>query len=74
MPEILAEPAMWEAIAGALIAGLVRGFSGFGAGLIYIPVAAAAFDPRMAAGTLFVIDTIIIIPLVIRVADLVAWN
>lgn len=74
MPEILAEPAMWIVAAGALIAGLVRGFAGFGAGMIFIPVTAAAFDPRIAAGTLFIIDTIIIVPLVIRAANHVAWR
>ena len=74
MPEILAEPAMWVVIGGALIAGLVRGFAGFGAGMIFIPVAAAAFDPRVAAGTLFIVDTIIIIPLVIRAASHVEWR
>ncbi len=65
---------MWVVVGGALIAGLVRGFAGFGAGMIYIPVAAAAFDPRIAAATLFVFDTIIIIPLVIRAAGQVAWR
>ncbi|HSG96045.1 MAG TPA: sulfite exporter TauE/SafE family protein [Afifellaceae bacterium] len=74
MPEILSEPAMWVLVVGALIAGLVRGFAGFGAGMIYIPVAAAAFDPRVAAGSLFIIDTIIIIPLVVRAAAHVAWR
>ena len=74
MAQILAEPAMWVAIAAALLAGLVRGFSGFGAGLIYIPLAAAVFNPRVAAGTLFVFDTIIIIPLVIRALAHVAWR
>jgi uncharacterized membrane protein YfcA len=74
MPEFLSEPAMLVAIGGALIAGLVRGFAGFGAGMVYIPVAAAAFDPRIAAATLFVFDTIIIIPLVIRAASYVAWR
>ena len=74
MPEILVEPAMWVVVGGALIAGLVRGFAGFGAGMIYIPVAAAAFDPRTAAATLFIFDTIIIIPLVIRAASHVSWR
>jgi len=74
MVEILAEPAMWVVIGGALIAGLVRGFAGFGAAMVYIPIAAAAFDPRIAAGTLFIFDTIIIIPLVIRAASHVAWR
>lgn len=33
----------------ALCAGLVRGFSGFGAALIFTPLAAATVSPRMAA-------------------------
>ncbi len=74
MEEMLAEPAMWALAAGALVAGLVRGFAGFGTGMVYIPIAAAAFSPRIAAGTLFIIDTIIIIPLVIRAASHVAWR
>ena len=74
MADVYLEPVMWVAAGGALVAGLVRGFAGFGAGMIYIPVAASAFDPRVAAGTLFIIDTIIIIPLVIRATGHVAWR
>ncbi len=74
MVEMLAEPAMWVLAAGALIAGLVRGFAGFGAGMVFIPIAAAAFDPQIAAGTLFVIDTILIVPLVVRAVGQVAWR
>ncbi|TDI54606.1 MAG: sulfite exporter TauE/SafE family protein [Alphaproteobacteria bacterium] len=74
MEEMLAEPAMWALAVGALIAGLLRGFAGFGAGMVFIPIAAAAFDPRIAAGTLFVIDTILIVPLVVRAAGHVAWR
>ena len=40
----------------AFVAGLSRGFSGFGAGLIFIPVASAAVGPLLAAPILMVID------------------
>ena len=38
------------------IAGLVRGFSGFGSALIYIPLISAVYSPRAAAVTLLIID------------------
>lgn len=45
-------------IAVALIAGLARGFSGFGAALIFIPLASAAVGPPLASAVLLVIDGI----------------
>lgn len=42
----------------AALAGLVRGFSGFGSALIYMPLIAAVYDPRIAAMTLLLIDFI----------------
>ena len=46
------------ALAIAVIAGLVRGFSGFGSALIYMPLISAIYGPRVAAPTLLLIDTI----------------
>jgi len=40
----------------ALIAGLARGFSGFGAALIFMPLASAAIGPQVAAPLLLVVD------------------
>ncbi len=40
----------------AVIAGLARGFSGFGGALIFIPLAGAATSAQMASGLLLVID------------------
>jgi uncharacterized membrane protein YfcA len=42
-------------IAG-LIAGLARGFSGFGGALIFIPMASAVIGPKVASAILLVID------------------
>jgi uncharacterized membrane protein YfcA len=42
----------------ALLAGLSRGFSGFGAALIFIPLASAAVGPRLSAPLLLVIDAV----------------
>ncbi len=48
----------------ALIAGLARGFSGFGAALIFMPMASAAIGPKLAAPLLMVIDGITTLPLI----------
>ena len=52
----------------------MRGFSGFGAGLIFMPIAAACIGPKPAAGILLVIDTILILPFVARAAKIVDWS
>lgn len=40
----------------SLVAGLARGFSGFGSALIFVPVASAAVGPRLAVPLLLIID------------------
>ncbi len=40
----------------ALVAGLARGFSGFGGALIFVPLASALAGPRIASPLLLVID------------------
>ncbi|MBN9218760.1 MAG: sulfite exporter TauE/SafE family protein [Mesorhizobium sp.] len=45
-------------LAAAFIAGLARGFSGFGAALIFVPVASAVIGPKLAAPLLLVIDAV----------------
>lgn len=44
------------AAAIAIFSGVVRGFSGFGSALIYIPLMAAVYEPRVAAVTFVLID------------------
>lgn len=45
-------------LAAALLAGLVRGFSGFGAALVFVPIAAALAGPKIAVASLWVMDTV----------------
>jgi uncharacterized membrane protein YfcA len=47
----------------ALIAGLARGFSGFGAALIFIPLASTAIEPTIAAALLLVADIVMAAPM-----------
>ncbi|WP_421726387.1 sulfite exporter TauE/SafE family protein [Bauldia sp.] len=62
------------AIAAALAAGFVRGFTGFGAALIFVPVVAAAFSPKLAAPVLLVLDFVLTLPLLVKAVRLVRWR
>jgi len=64
IPDLPPLPAVLAAIAAALLAGLARGFSGFGAALIFIPLASAALGPRVAAPLLVLVDNLTTLPLV----------
>lgn len=55
------------------IAGCVRGFSGFGAGMIFIPVATAFILPSTAAATFLFIDSIVTLPLLVRTVRRCEW-
>ena len=46
-------------IVAALLAGLARGFSGFGAALIFMPLASAVIGPQVAGPTLLIVDMIL---------------
>ncbi len=48
----------------AALAGLARGFSGFGAALIFIPLGSALLGPRVAAPLLMLMDNVLAAPLV----------
>lgn len=51
-------PGLWFLALGALAAGLVRGFSGFGTAMVYLPVAAQVLGPFEALTTLMVKDLV----------------
>jgi uncharacterized membrane protein YfcA len=55
---------LWFLVCGALIAGVVRGFSGFGTAMIYLPFAAQVVPPLWAILTLIAMDLIGPIPLI----------
>ena len=58
LSEVLAWPDLWFLAFGALAAGIVRGFAGFGTAMIYLPVAAQVLGPFEALTTLIVKDLI----------------
>ncbi len=55
------------------IAGCVRGFAGFGAGMIFMPVATSVMLPSTAAAAFLFIDGIVALPLVIRAIRQCDW-
>lgn len=54
-------------------AGCVRGFAGFGAGMIFIPVAASVVAPPVAAASFLVLDFFVTIPLLFRALRICDW-
>ena len=54
--EILVQPRTWELAAIILVGGVVRGFSGFGGALIFIPLASALVGPKLAIPIFYLID------------------
>ena len=55
--QILADPAFQIVILAVVIAGVARGFSGFGTGMIVAPIAAAMYSPQVALILLVVMDS-----------------
>jgi uncharacterized membrane protein YfcA len=64
----------WSAVAVAALSGLVRGFSGFGSALIYMPLVAAIYEPRIAAVTLLLIDFVASAPFALREVRNCTWR
>ncbi|WP_270729877.1 sulfite exporter TauE/SafE family protein [Shimia sp. Alg240-R146] len=62
MPELLTQALAFEGLAwvalAAFVAGVVRGFSGFGTALIYLPVAAQVMPPVWAILSLAAMDVL----------------
>ena len=76
MAGILGTPDFWPSLALlaaiTLAASLARGFSGFGAALIFVPLVSALLGPQIAAPLLLVTDGIMaagMIPGAVRTAD-----
>lgn len=72
MPDLPSAPLLAATVMIALVAGIARGFSGFGAALIFIPLVSAILGPRIAAPILLLVDLVLTAPLVVpawRIAD-----
>lgn len=58
----------------AFLSGVVRGFSGFGQGMVYVPLIGALYGPRIAVTTILLIDMICSIPFLIPAIPHVRWR
>lgn len=72
LSSVVTDPRFPLAVAISILAGVVRGFSGFGSALIFIPLMSAVYGPQTAAATFVVIDLAVgafFVPRVWRKAD-----
>lgn len=71
---VVADRRLIAAAVISALSGLVRGFSGFGSALIYIPLISAVYEPRIAAATLLLIDFISSAPFSMREFPRCSWR
>jgi uncharacterized membrane protein YfcA len=71
---VLADRRFVAAAVVSALSGLVRGFSGFGSALIYIPLISAIYEPRIAAVTLLLIDLVSSTPFSVRELSRCNWR
>ena len=74
LSSLVADPRFPAAVAVACISGVVRGFSGFGSALIYVPLMAAIYEPRIAAVTLLIIDFVASMPFTVGETRRCNWR
>ncbi|EFO31506.1 conserved hypothetical protein [Roseibium sp. TrichSKD4] len=56
------------------IAGCIRGFAGFGAGMFFIPLATSVVSPPIAAASFLVIDGLVALPLLKNAVRICDWR
>lgn len=62
----LEDQRFYAALLVAVLSGVVRGFSGFGSALMYIPLVSAIYEPRVAVVSFALIDFFCTLPLAVR--------
>ncbi len=62
------------AVVVAALAGVVRGFSGFGSALIYVPLMSALYEPRIATASFVLMDYVCVAPYAVRAVPRAQWR
>jgi uncharacterized membrane protein YfcA len=62
------------AIGIALLSGVVRGFSGFGSALIFVPLISALYDPARATPVFCLIDAALMAPMAVGAFKRCSWG
>jgi uncharacterized membrane protein YfcA len=73
MPDLLALPFLICAVV-ACIAGMVRGFAGFGAAMIMTPIFSALYGPAVGVALCLMLEIAVALPVVPAVVRLVDWR
>jgi uncharacterized membrane protein YfcA len=68
------DPPFLALAATVIVAGVARGMSGFGSGMIIAPVAAAIYGPQVAVPMLAILETLPTIPVTVPALPLVRWR
>ncbi|HVG50728.1 MAG TPA: sulfite exporter TauE/SafE family protein [Xanthobacteraceae bacterium] len=71
---LAADPRFPFALGIAALSGIVRGFSGFGSAMIYVPLMAAIYSPREAATTLVLMDFVSALIPALQVRKQANWS
>ncbi len=74
MPELFSDPRLYTLLVVIAVAGVARGMSGFGTGMIVAPLAAALYSPRWALIIVVLIDLLPMIPLTIPMFKIARWR
>lgn len=72
LPEF--DTSLFVLLATVVIAGIAKGLSGFGSGLILAPVAGALYGPKAALVILVIIDSLPTIPVTIPALKVARWS
>ncbi|MBS0518717.1 MAG: sulfite exporter TauE/SafE family protein [Proteobacteria bacterium] len=73
MPDLLALPFL-VAAAVAVVAGMVRGFAGFGAAMLMTPVFSALYGPEIGVSLCLMLEIVVALPLLPRAVAHVDWR
>ncbi|MCA1298225.1 sulfite exporter TauE/SafE family protein [Stappia indica] len=66
-------PDLWLLAAAIVIAAMVRGFAGFGAAMIFMPVASTVIEPAAAAAGFLILDWLVTVPMVLGALKRCDW-
>ncbi|MEM1364715.1 MAG: sulfite exporter TauE/SafE family protein [Pseudomonadota bacterium] len=71
---LVSQPLFWALAWVALLTGIVRGFAGFGTGMIFIPAAAAIYSPPLAVIAIWIMDGLPALAILLPALRNVAWR
>src|SRR6516162_1269620 len=73
MPDLLSTSFLIAA-AVAVIAGMVRGFAGFGAAMVMTPAFSALYGPAVGVAVCLMLEVVVVLPLLPKVVSMVDWR